>query len=43
MNMRVSQILYVYITSLIKHAFKHNEHENQDMLKINNEKACKHK
>ena len=38
-----SQILYMYITSLINLVFKHNEHENQDMLKIINKKACKHK
>ena len=31
----------MYITSLINIAFIHNEHENQDMLKIINEKACK--
>ena len=41
--MSVSQILYMYITSLINVAFKHNEHENQDMLKIINKKACKYK
>ena len=43
MNMGVSQILSMCITSLINIIFKHNEHENQDMLKINNEKACKQK
>ena len=41
--MGVSQTLYMYITSLINIAFELNEHENQDMLKINNEKACKKK
>jgi len=40
MNMGVSQILYMYITSLINIAFKHNEHENHDMLK-SSMKACK--
>ena len=39
--MGVFQILYMYITSLIGIAFKHNEYENKDMLKINNEKVCK--
>ena len=41
MNMGVSQMLYMYITSLIGIAFKHNEHENYDMQKIMNKKACK--
>ena len=38
--MSVSQILYMYITSLISIAFKRDEHENQDKLKIIN---LKHK
>ena len=40
--MGVSQILHMYIASLINIAFNHNEHEkheNQYMLKINNMKA----
>ena len=39
--MGVSQMLSMYVTCLINISFKHNEHENQDMLNINNEKACK--
>ena len=42
--MGVSQILIMYISSLINIVFNHNEHEkyeNQYMLKINNMKACK--
>ena len=41
MNMGVSQILHMYITSLINIAFKPDEHENQDKLKNINKKACK--
>ena len=44
--MDVSQILHMYITSLINMAFKYNEHEKHETntcLKIINEKACKHK
>ena len=42
--MGVSQILHMYITSLINIALKHNEyekHENQYMLKSSISKACK--
>ena len=41
--MNVSQILYMYITSLIITAFNLNELKNQDMLKIIDKKACKRK
>ena len=37
-NMSISQILHMYITSLISMAFfYHNNHEKQNMLKIINE------
>ena len=34
-NMGVSQILHMYITSLITIVFKHNEHEKLKHTKIN--------
>jgi len=39
--MGVSQILYMYITSLINTTFNIMNMKNQNMLKINNMKACK--
>ena len=39
--MGVSQILHMYITCLIYIASNIMNMENQDMLKINNMKACK--
>ena len=41
MNMGVSQILYMYITSLIYMTFNVMNMEKQNMLKINDMKACK--
>ena len=41
--MGVYQILSMRITHLINITFIHNEHENQNMLTINNKKACKKK
>ena len=43
MNMSVSQILHMYITSLINMAFNIIITKNQNMLKIVNVKACKQK
>ena len=40
-NMSVSQILHMYITSLIIMTFDIIIMKNQNMLKINNIKACK--
>ena len=39
--MGVSQILFMYISSLINIAFKYNEYEKLRYAKIINEKACK--
>ena len=41
MNMGVSQILHMYITSLINMAFKHNEHGKLKHAKDQSMKACK--
>ena len=41
MNIGVSQTLHMYITSLIIMAFNIITMKNQNMLKINNIKACK--
>jgi len=41
-NIGVSHIISMYITCLINIAFKRNEHENQDIPKIINKKACKY-
>ena len=38
--MGVSQLLYMYVTSLIIMAFNIMNMEKQNMLKINNMKAC---
>jgi len=41
MNMGVSQILHMYITSLINMTFNIMNMKNQNMLKINIMKICK--
>ena len=41
MNMGVSQILHMYIISLIYVASNVMNMENQNMLRINNMKVCK--
>ena len=41
--MGISQILHMYITSLIKIAFKHNEHEKLKHVKNQSMRACNQK
>ena len=41
MNMGVSQILHMYISSLINIVFKHNGHEKLKHAKNKSMKACK--